>query len=128
MNQQISEHTLCRYFSQLRQTLMQWEKEKERNVIFLNSQAWYVYMAQKDCGGKTIAQVLEDMCCCMPLALTKDSLRRLLRNGTEAAAFAESSKADFLLMLRYAKTDEGLWQSLLELCKSLRRRNVWASL
>lgn len=126
MQQQISYHTLCAYFSQLRQMLMQWEKEKERNVVFLNNRAWYAYMAQKDCGGKTVAQILEDMRCCMPLALTKDSMCRLFHSGAEISAFAESSKADFLMLLRYAKADECLWQSLLELCEGLRRRTVWA--
>ncbi len=126
MDGKISYHTLCSYFSQLRQTLMQWEREKEKNVFFLNNRAWYLYMAQKHCGRKTVAQVLEDMRCCMPLALTRESICRLWLSGAEAVALAESSKADFLLLLCYAKTDETLWQSLLEICDGLRRRSTGA--
>ena len=129
MNQTISRKDLCGYLSLLRHTLAGKELFPAPNIIFLNSRAFYHYMAKLPCGRETIGSILQKIETCIPLAVTDESFTLFLSACREPRTertrnFLESSKADFLLMVHQTAKDEQQWTALTGLCEKLRRRNI----
>ena len=128
MNQTISRKDLCGYLSLLRHALAGKELFPAPNIIFLNSRAFYHYMAKQACGSETIGSILQKIETCIPLAVTEESFTLFLSACREprterTRSFLESSKADFLLMVHQAAKDEPQWTALTDLCEKLRLKN-----
>lgn len=129
MNRKISRKELSNYLSLLRETLRDDRNFPPPHVIFFNSRSFYNYVENCICGDSTIGEVLKKMETCVPLALTDHSLQLFLRACKAedvqkfSISFLESSKADFLLLIRSAAHDEDKWQAVLTLCDGLRLQN-----
>lgn len=123
-----SRDALHTVLSLLRQALCHWRRKEGINVIFLNSCAAYDTLSQLSWKGHTIAQLLEEISGCIPLALTEESLRQFLRScenpEEDLERFLESSKRDFLLLLLFAGDDPLLWDSIEEQCELLRQMPI----
>lgn len=126
---EVSRKTLCGSLSLLRQSLAKWQKERQKNVVFLNSAAIFSALSPLPCGTDTVGGILEKIESCIPLALTQKSLSLFLDacetpEKEKAATFLESSKTDFLMLLLYAGNHEDIWESILCLCEELRQKNI----
>lgn len=129
MSQTISRKDLCGYLSLLRRELNNEKTISFPNLIFLNSRAFYHFLAGRPCGKDTIGGILKKIEPCIPLAVTEESFSLFLSACQEPAAartrsFLENSKADFLLMVCRSAQDEDQWQALVALCESLRQKNM----
>lgn len=127
MNRTPSRKDLCGYLSLLRQEIG--SLFPAPNVIFLNARALYLYLAEQPCREDTVGGILQRIETCIPLAITEESFSLFLSACREPASartrsFLESSKADFLLLVRQAAADEEQWQALTALCETLRQRNL----
>lgn len=123
-----SRSALHTVLSHLRQALCHWRRQEGKNVIFLNSHVAYATLSRLSWKGHTIAQLLEEISGCIPLALTEESLRQFLGScdnpEEELAHFLESSKRDFLLLLLFAGDDPLLWDAIEEQCELLRQTPI----
>ncbi|MBM6950265.1 hypothetical protein H9X85_03435 [Anaerotignum lactatifermentans] len=128
MTNNVSSDLLRETLSLLRQALSCWRQQEGKNVIFLNSQAAYETLSRHCWEGRTLGGILEEIACCIPLALTEESLRQFLsscENPEETLEkFLESSKRDFLLLLLFAGDDPLLWKSIEEQCELLRQTPI----
>lgn len=129
MEKEISRKTLCGSLYLLRQSLSKWERERKKNVIFLNSPAIFSALCPLPCGTDTIGGVLEKIESCIPLALTQKSLSLFLEacakpQRDKATAFLESCKTDFLMLLLYAGDHEEIWENIVSLCEELRQKHT----
>ena len=129
MNRTISRSELCGYLSLLRQEIGRGSLFPAPNVIFLGNRALYHHLAKRSCGTDTIGGILQKIETCIPLAVTEESFTLFLEACKEPAAertlsFLESSKADFLLLIRQTAENEAQWQRLTDLCEALRQRTL----
>lgn len=127
MNQPISRKDLCGYLSLLRKQIGGQELFPAPNVIFLNSRAFYHYLAKQPCAEDTVGGILQKIETCIPLAVTEESFSLFLSACREPKAertrnFLESSKADFLLLIHQTAKDETQWAALTALCEKLRQK------
>ena len=129
MENEISRKTLCGSLCLLRQSLAKWEKERNKNIVFLNGSAVFSALCPLPCGTDTIGGVLEKIKSCIPLALTQKSLSLFLDacakpQKEKSTAFLESCKTDFLLLLLYAQSHQELWENIAALCEELRQKST----
>ncbi|MEA5058091.1 hypothetical protein SDC9_148960 [bioreactor metagenome] len=130
MKQSISHKELNGYLDLLRDTMTDGRNFPPAHVLFFDSRSFYYYFAKCPCGNKTVEEILLQMESCIPLAITEESLQLFLSAYKEkdsnyfAHSFLESSKADFLLLIRHTAEDEGKWHAVINLCDGLRQKNL----
>ncbi|MFV0313608.1 MAG: hypothetical protein ACK5I7_00740 [Anaerotignum sp.] len=130
LKQTISRKELCGYLNLLRKTMTDPKNFPPSHVHFFNSRSFYYYFSKCPCGSETVEEILLQMESCIPLAITDESLQLFLSAYNEedspylAHSFLESSKADFLLLLRHAADDDGKWRAVIMLCDGLREKNL----
>ena len=129
LNRTLSRKELCGYLSLLRQEIGKGSLFPAPNVIFLGNRALYHHLAKRPCGEDTVGGILQKIETCIPLAVTEESFSLFLEACKEPAAertrsFLESSKADFLLLVRQTAENEAQWQRLTALCEALRQRTL----
>lgn len=126
MQQSISRRTLCGYLNLLRNVMEDESNFPPRHVKFFNTRSLYLYLEQQPCGKSTVGDVLKKIEHCIPLAFSLESIDLFLSacensdSAQKAASFMESSKADFLLLIGYAASDQKNWQAVSGLCEELR--------
>lgn len=129
LEQKISREKLCDNLALLREALTDGRNYPPSHVFFFDNRSIYCHFASCPCGSTTIGEMLRHMEHCVPLALTEDSLQLFLSACKEEDAkrfsnsFLESSKADFLLLIRHAAQDESKWRAVITLCDGLRLQN-----
>lgn len=130
MKQSISRNELCGYLNLLRETMTDGRNFPPSHVRFFDSRSFYYYFSKRPCGDETVEEVLIEMENCIPLAITEESLQLFLSAYKKddcpylAHSFLESSKADFLLLIRHSAKDDGKWQAVSSLCEGLRQKNL----
>lgn len=130
LNQIISRKALCGYLTLLKETLTDERNAPPAHVRFFDSRSFYCYFAKFPCGAETVEDVLRRMESCIPLAITEESLQLFLSackkeaSARRTSSFLESSKADFLMLIRHAANDCGKWQAVITLCEGLRQKNL----
>lgn len=130
LKQSISRKELCGYLNLLRETMTDGRNFPPSHVRFFDSRSFYYYFSKCPCGDETVEEVLIQMENCIPLAITEESLQLFLsaykkeKSPYLAHSFLESSKADFLLLVRHAAKDDGKWQAVMTLCEGLRLKNL----
>jgi hypothetical protein len=130
MKQALSHKKLCGYLNLLRETMTDGRNFPPSHVCFFDSRSFYYYFAKCPCGDETVEEILIQMEPCIPLAITEESLQLFLSAYKEedspylAHSFLESSKADFLLLIRHAAKDDGQWHAVMTLCEGLRLKNL----
>lgn len=131
MKQSISRKELCGYLNLLRETMTDGRNFPPAHVLFYDSRSFYYYFSKCLCGNQTVEEILIQMEQCIPLAITEDSLQLFLSAYKEedsayfSHSFMESSKADFLLLIRHAANDNGKWHAVIALCEGLRQKNQY---
>lgn len=122
----ISKKELEMHLKNLKETMTDGRNFPPAHVHFLNTMSFYAHFAKCPCGNKTVAQTLQEMKHCIPLALTKSSLERFLTACKQPPSrdftndYLEHCKADFLLVLYHSTKNPDQWQALFQLCDSLR--------
>ena len=130
MKETISRNELCGSLNLLRNTMTDGRNFPPSHVLFFDSRSFYYYFAKCPCGNKTVEEILLEMENCIPLAITEESLHLFLSAYKEkesnyfAHSFLESSKADFLLLIRHTAEDESRWKAVITLCEGLRQKNL----
>ncbi len=122
----ISKEELKKHLGNLRETMTDGRNFPPSHVHFLNTMSFYAHFAKCPCGSNTVAETLQEMKHCIPLALTKTSLDHFLAACKQPPSpkfterYLEHCKADFLLLLYRSANDSEQWQSVFQLCDSLR--------
>jgi len=130
MKETISRNELCGSLNLLRNTMTDGRNFPPSHVLFFDSRSFYYYFAKCPCGNKTVEEILLEMENCIPLAITEESLHLFLSAYKEkesnylAHSFLESSKADFLLLIRHTAEDDARWRAVITLCEGLRQKNL----
>lgn len=130
MKQSISRKELCGYLTLLRESMTDGRNFPPSHVRFFDSRSFYYFFSKCPCGSETVEEVLLQMEDCIPLAITEESLQLFLSAYQKDTSpylthsFLESSKADFLLLVRHAAKDDGQWQAVITLCEGLRQKNT----
>lgn len=130
MKQSISRKELCGYLTRLRESMTDGRNFPPSHVRFFDSRSFYYFFSKCPCGSETVEEVLMQMEDCIPLAITEESLQLFLSAYQKenspylTHSFLESSKADFLLLVRHAAKDDGQWQAVITLCEGLRQKNT----
>lgn len=130
MKETISWNELCGYLDSLKETMTDGRNFPPSHVLFFDSRSFYYYFSKCPCGKETVEEVLIQMENCIPLAITEESLQLFLSACKKedspylAHSFLESSKADFLLLIRHAAKDDGKWHAVMTLCEGLRQKNL----